>query len=174
MGVAGRFFVQLFGTTLCDFGTIAWWGLVCTGSSSASGYPLPLLSRGFPFRVYPSARFSVASTPARLPPAPLSGGSGRGGVGRWRLGCARMPILRFGRRWPMGPHGCSLGLLQGHTFLLLVQSTTMETMGGGLWRRRRPRRYAAGVTRCLVGLQSGRSTFPGRDWISAAYPARPP
>ena len=24
MGVAGRLFVQLFGTTPCDFGTIAW------------------------------------------------------------------------------------------------------------------------------------------------------
>ena len=39
----------------------------------------------------------------------------------------------------MGLHGCSFGVLQGHTFLLLVQSITMETMGGGLWRRRGPR-----------------------------------
>ena len=91
MGVAGRFFVQFFCTTLCDFGTIAWWGLVCTDSSSASGYPLPLLSRGFPFRVYPSARFPVASTPARLPPRPpFQGGAGGGelGGGDWDvLGC---------------------------------------------------------------------------------------
>lgn len=79
MGVAGRLFVQLFGTTPHDFGTIAWWELVCTGSSSASGYPLPLLSLGFPFRVYPSARCPVASTPARLPPAPPFRGERAGG-----------------------------------------------------------------------------------------------
>ena len=82
MGVAGRFFVQLFGTTLCDFGAIMrWWLAVCSGSSSAFGYLLPSLARGFPSRVYPFARYPVASTPARLPPAPLSGGAGGGELG---------------------------------------------------------------------------------------------
>ena len=93
MGVAGRFFAQLFGSTPCDFGTIARWGLDCTGSSSASGYPLPLLSRGFPFRVYPSARFPVASTLAQLPPAPLSGGAGGGELGGGDWGVLGYPSL---------------------------------------------------------------------------------
>lgn len=49
MGVAGRFFVQLFGTTLSDFGAIMrWWLGVCSVFSSAPGYLLSLLSRGFP------------------------------------------------------------------------------------------------------------------------------
>lgn len=46
---------------------------------------------GFPSRVDPSARFPVASTPAQLPPPPLSGGSGRGELGGrdWDvLGCS--------------------------------------------------------------------------------------
>ena len=45
MGVAGRFFVQLFGTTLCDFGTIAWWWLACFVFNFASWYLLPPLAR---------------------------------------------------------------------------------------------------------------------------------
>ena len=80
MGVAGRFFVQLFGTTLCDFGAIMrWWLAVCSGSSSAFGYLLPSLARGFLSRVYPFARYPVASTPARLPPAPPFRGWRAGG-----------------------------------------------------------------------------------------------
>ena len=56
MGVAGRLFVQLFGTTLYDFGAIMrWWLPVCSGFSSAPGHPLPLLSRRFPSRVDLSA-----------------------------------------------------------------------------------------------------------------------
>ena len=73
----------------------------------------------------------------------------------------------------MGLHGCSFGVLQGHTFLLLVQSITMETMGGGLWRRRGSRGFAGDVPAAWYGYRSGRSTSPGRDWISTAYPARP-
>lgn len=80
MGVAGRFFVQLFGTTLYDFGAIMrWWLAVCSGSSSAFGYLLPSLARGFLSRVYPFARYPVASTPARLPPAPPFRGERAGG-----------------------------------------------------------------------------------------------
>lgn len=41
-----------------------------------------------------------------------------------------MPVLRFGWGWSVGLHGCSSGVLQGHTFLLLVQSTTMGAWGG--------------------------------------------
>ena len=115
MGVAGRFFVQFFGTTLCDFGTIARWGLDCTGSSSASGYPLPLLSRGFPFRVYSFARCPVASTPARLPPAPPFRGERAGGSWAVEIGMcldARPGIwLEFGWRLPMRLNGCSSGVL---------------------------------------------------------------
>ena len=80
MGVAGRFFAQLFGTTLCDFGAVMrWWLAVCSGSSSAFGYLLPSLARGFLSRVYPFARYPVASTPARLPPAPPFRGERAGG-----------------------------------------------------------------------------------------------
>ena len=111
MGVAGRFFAQLFGTTLCDFGAIMrWWLPACSGSSSAPWYLLPFLSPGIPI-----PGLSVCALPGCLF-WDLAGG------GRW--GCT---------------HGCSSGVLQGHTFLLLVQSITMETMGGGLWRRRGPR-----------------------------------
>lgn|SRR5574337_17997 len=102
MGVAGRFFAQLFATTLRDFGAIMrWWLVVCLGSSSAPGYPLPLLSRRFPSRVYPSAPCPVASSTARLPPAPLSGGAGGGesGGGDWDvLGCLSWD-LAGGSRW---------------------------------------------------------------------------
>ena len=96
MGVAGRFFVQLFGTTLYDFGAIMrWWLAVCSGSSSAFGYLLPSLARGFLSRVYPFARYPVASTPARLPPAPPFRGGRAGGVGAvdiWMCPDARSEI----------------------------------------------------------------------------------
>ena len=73
MGVAVRLFVQLLGTTPCDFGTIAWWWLACSVFNFASWYLLPSLARGFPSRVYPSARCPVASTPAHSPPPPFQG-----------------------------------------------------------------------------------------------------
>lgn len=41
-----------------------------------------------------------------------------------------MPVLGFGWRLPMRLHGCSSGVLQGHTFLLLVQFTTMGSWVG--------------------------------------------
>lgn len=80
------------------------------------GIPVPALS----VFAQPSS-FHPSLTPPR---PPFQGGAGGGGVGRWRLGCARMPVLRFGWRWPMGLYGCSSGVLQGHTFLLLVQFST--------------------------------------------------
>ena len=74
MGVAGRLFVQFFGTTPYDFGAIMrWWLAVCSGSSSGSGYPLSLLPGDSPSRAYPSARCPVASTPAHSPPPPFQG-----------------------------------------------------------------------------------------------------
>lgn len=66
MGVAGRFFVQLFGTTPCDFGAIMrWWLPVCAGSSSAPGYLLPFLSPGIS-----SPGLSVRALPRSLHPSP--------------------------------------------------------------------------------------------------------
>ena len=172
MGVAGRFFVQLFGTTLCDFGAIMrWWLAVCSGSSSAFGYLLPSLARGFPSRVYPFARYPVASTPARLPPRPPFRGSGRGGVGRWRLGCARMPVLGFGWRWSVGLHGSSSGVLQRHTFLLLVQSATVGVMDRCLWPRRGARRYAGGVSAARYACSLG---YPLPGDVIEFRPPTPP
>ena len=102
MGVAGRFFAQLFGTTLCDFGAIMrWWLPACSGSSSAPGYLLPFLSPGIPI-----PGLSVCALPGCLF-WDLAGG------GRW--GCT---------------HGCSSGVLQGHTFLLLMQATTVGSWAG--------------------------------------------
>jgi hypothetical protein len=92
MGVAGRFFVQLFGTTLCDFGAIMRrWLPVCSGSSSGPGYLLPFLSP-----VTPIPGLSVCALPgcphlSPTPPAPpFQGGAGGGesGGGDWDgLGC---------------------------------------------------------------------------------------
>ena len=66
MGVAGRFFAQLFGTTLCDFGAIMrWWLPACSGSSSAPGYLLPFLSPGIPI-----PGLSVCALPGCLHPSP--------------------------------------------------------------------------------------------------------
>lgn len=72
----------------------------------------------------------------------------------------------------MGLHGCSFGVLQGHIFLLLVQSITKVVMGRCLWPRRGPRRYAGGGS---VARYACRLDYlpPGCDWISTAYPARP-
>lgn len=78
MGIAGRFFVQRFGTAPHNFGTLTWWLLACSGSSSESRYPLSLFARripipGFAFGVLPGSLIL-----ARLPPPPLSGAAGGG------------------------------------------------------------------------------------------------
>lgn len=119
MGVTGSCVVQLFGTTPCDFGTIAWWWLACSVFGLASRCLLPSLARGFPSRVYSFACCPVASTPARLPAAPpFRGGWRAGGVGRGRLGCARMLVLGFGWRLSMWLNGCSIRDAAG-TYLLI-------------------------------------------------------
>lgn len=55
----------------------------------------------------------------------------------------------------MGLHGCSSGVLQGHTFLLLMQSITMGVMGRYRWARRGPRTYAGGVFAARHGCSLG-------------------
>ena len=86
MGVTGSCVVQLFGTTPCDFGTIAWWWLACSVFGLASRCLLPSLARGFPSRVYSFACCPVASTPARLPPAPPFRGERAGGSWAGEIG----------------------------------------------------------------------------------------
>lgn len=43
-------------------------------------------------------------------------------------------------------HDCRSGVLQGHTFLLLMQATTMGVIGRCLRPCTRPGRYAGGVS----------------------------
>lgn len=174
MGVAGRFFVQLFGTTLYDFGAIMrWWLAVCSGSSSAFGYLLPSLARGFPSRVYPSARCPVASTPARLPPAPpFQGGAGGGelGGGDWDvLGCPS---------WNLAG-GCRCGCMAAVPGCCRDMPSCFwcSLPLWGLW---------AGVSGLTVGPGDMQAVYsqhgmtavwatnsPGCDWISTAHPPGP-
>lgn len=129
MGVAGRFFAQLFGTTLCDFGAIMrWWRPVCSGSSSASGYLLPLLSRGFP------SGLSVCALPSCLHPSPtpprppFQGGAGGGELGGGDLGGIRHSLWRirfavigmlFGRMPKAEVVNNQLSLRLGHFFICM-------------------------------------------------------
>ena len=96
MGVAGRFFVQRFGTTPHNFGTITWWWVACSGFSSESRYPLSLLARGIPIPGFASGVLPGSPTPARLPPAPpFQGVAGGGELGGGGWSALLVPILRF-------------------------------------------------------------------------------
>ena len=128
----------------------------CVWTSAAlaiPGIPIPGLSVcALPSCLHPSP------TPPR-PPFP--GGSGRGGAGRWRLECARMPILGFGWRWSMGLHawlqfggGCR-DILSCFTCRRLLWGHGQVSLAS-LWAQEVCRR----CIRRLAWLQSGLST-PG-------------
>ena len=91
MGVAGRFFAQLFGTTLCDFGAIMrWWLPACSGSSSAPGYLLPFLSPGIPIPGLSVCAVQLHPPQPDSPRPPFQGerAGGELGGGDWDvLGC---------------------------------------------------------------------------------------
>jgi len=96
MGVAGRFFVQRFGTTPHNFGTITWWWLPCSGCSSESRYPLSLFARGIPIPGFACGVLPGSPAPARLPPAPpFQGVAGGGELGGGGWSALLVPILRF-------------------------------------------------------------------------------
>lgn len=139
-------------------------GVSVSAAATRPGTPIPGLSVcALPSSLHPSP----------TPPAPPFRGWRAGGSWAVEIGVARIPVLGFGWRWSMGLHGCSSGVLQGHTSLLLVQSATMGGMGKCLWPRRGPRRYAGGVSVAWYDCSPGLPTLPGCDWSLIAHPARP-
>ena len=71
----------------------------------------------------------------------------------------------------MGLHGCSSGVLQRYTFLLLVQSATVGVMDRCLWPRRGARRYAGGVSAARYACSLG---YPLPGDVIEFRPPTPP